>query len=526
MVILDRLNLTQKALAPLLLMALAFAATVAVGVSALERTTSAYRRIVDQADPAVLRLAGLTRMTDLVGYSIDRNLVYRCLGADAADCARTDHDLRFAVAQGAALLDDAERIDPDHRADYEHFRGEFRAIAVPTQLAMTFGIADQNDQAKAVMTPVNDRILALADELTRYTNTRSAADQKQALALADGAVRTEETMVGEGILAALMGVGVAAWIAFFEVTAPLARLGQSMARLAGGNLGAEVEGEGRRDEIGAMARAVQVFKQNATARLRAEAEAAEAREAVAQAKHDAQAELARVARALSVGELASQIAHEINQPIAGVVTNSEASLRWLARATPNIDRARQATERSIHDAQRASAVIGRVRNMLAKGAPQFADVDINAVIEAVLESSLDDRRRAQVTVRTRLAADLPRVHGDAIQLQQVLLNLVMNAVDAMSAVKGRPRLLSLRTQVTDHLQVQVTVEDRGGGIDPEVAERLFEPFVTSKTGGIGLGLPISRSIIESHGGQIWAEAAAEQGAVFQFRLPAAQRQGP
>jgi C4-dicarboxylate-specific signal transduction histidine kinase len=275
-----------------------------------------------------------------------------------------------------------------------------------------------------------------------------------------------------------------------------------------------------------MARAVQVFKQNATARLRAEAEAAEAREAVAQAKHDAQAELARVARALSVGELASQIAHEINQPIAGVVTNSEASLRWLARATPNIDRARQATERSIHDAQRASAVIGRVRNMLAKGAPQFADVDINAVIEAVLESSLDDRRRAQVTVRTRLAADLPRVHGDAIQLQQVLLNLVMNAVDAMSAVKGRPRLLSLRTQVTDHLQVQVTVEDRGGGIDPEVAERLFEPFVTSKTGGIGLGLPISRSIIESHGGQIWAEAAAEQGAVFQFRLPAAQRQGP
>ena len=516
-----RLKLTEKALLPLMLMAVAFAATIGVGVTALERTAQAYRQIVDHEDPAVLRIAAVDRRTDLIGYSVDRNLVYRCLGKDAADCARTERDLNVAIQQGEQLLDEAIAYDPGHRREFEHFRAEFRAIVAPARVAMGYGMRDEDERAKAIMAPVNDRILALADELTRYASDHSAQNQLKAQALAASADKTRRLMILEGVLAAMLGLGFTAWIAFWEVTLPLTKLNESMARLAAGELDVDVKGQDRGDEIGAMARSVQVFKENAVARLKAESEAAEVREAAAAAARDARSEMARVARVLSVGELASTIAHEINQPIAAVTTNGEAALRWLSAGKPNVERARSAVERAISDAQRASGVVSRVRAMLAKTTPELESIDLNRLVEDVVAFTQDELRRLQVSVRLRLTPDLPAVWGDRIQLQQVVLNLILNGVEAMREVKGRARTLAIRTGLDEAGDVVVSVEDRGVGVAPEAAEHLFDPFFTTKQGGIGLGLPISRSIVEAHGGRIWADAAKPRGAVFQFCLPRA-----
>jgi len=231
--------------------------------------------------------------------------------------------------------------------------------------------------------------------------------------------------------------------------------------------------------------------------------------------------MARVARVLSVGELASTIAHEINQPIAAVITNSEAARRWLGAGKPDIERARAATDRAISDAQRAGEVVRRVRSMLAKTTPEHEIVDVNRLVQDVLTFTQDEFKRLQVTLRTRLAPDLPPVFGDRIQLQQVVLNLVLNGAESMRGSKGRGRTLTVSTEPGGHGEVVVSVEDRGAGVAPEIAEQLFDPFFTTKQGGIGLGLPISRSIVEAHGGRIWVSSVEPHGARFRFSLPTA-----
>ncbi len=299
-----------------------------------------------------------------------------------------------------------------------------------------------------------------------------------------------------------------------------------MSQLAGGDLDTPVEGQDRLDEIGQMARAVQVFKDNAHARLLAEAEADLARGAAAQASRDAQAEIARVARLLSVGELASSIAHEINQPIGAIAVNGETGLHWLERTPPNIERAKSALERTVRDARRASAIVLRVRGMVAKTGPELVTLDVNAVIQDVIGFLEDDSRRAKVTIRTRLDSGLPPVLGDPIQLQQVLLNLVVNGMDAMRTNPARARTLTLCSSLAAPESIEVTVEDRGSGIDPAAIEQVFAPFFTTKASGVGLGLSITRSIVEAHGGRIWAESAQPSGTRFRFVLPVAQPDAP
>jgi len=254
-------------------------------------------------------------------------------------------------------------------------------------------------------------------------------------------------------------------------------------------------------------------------RKRAEAEASEeARRAAEEAARETMAELARVARLLSVGEFATSVAHELNQPIAAIVTNSDTSLRWLAKEPPNLDEARAAIGRTLRDANRASAVIDRTRAMLSKSPPTLTRLEINACIEEVLSFTNTDLRRNHVTVRRRLQVPSPTVRGDRIQLQQVLINLVRNGIEAMSGEVDRPRVLTVSTSGQPDGQVLVTVEDNGCGLTPEAADRLFDSFFTTKVGGIGLGLPISRSIVESHGGRLWAGPSADAGTVVQFTL--------
>jgi len=236
-----------------------------------------------------------------------------------------------------------------------------------------------------------------------------------------------------------------------------------------------------------------------------------------QALQEAQTELTRVTRALDMGELAATIAHEVNQPLAAIVTNGNFCLRRLEGVTPNLDDLQPAITEIVNDGARASAIISRIRGLLMKGTPRRSELDINGMIQDVSILLRNELTRGHVSVRTDLASDLPRVAGDQVQLQQVLINLIMNALESMRLSAERHRELLIRSaKSTDGVLVQV--QDSGLGIEPGVANRIFEPFFTTKAGGIGMGLSISHSIIESHGGHL-SLASSPHGALFEFVLP-------
>jgi PAS domain S-box-containing protein len=233
-----------------------------------------------------------------------------------------------------------------------------------------------------------------------------------------------------------------------------------------------------------------------------------------------QAALAHVSRVMTMGALTASIAHEVNQPLAGVVTNGQACLRWLARAVPDLAEARAAVERIIRDGHRASEVIRRLRALTQKTEPQTAWLDLNDVIHEVSALVHSEVRKHRVALWTDLSPALPPVLGDRIQLQQVLLNLLINGIEALQAVTDRVRELQIRSYRHASDEVGVAVRDAGIGLDPENMARLFDAFFTTKPGGTGIGLAISRTIIEAHGGRLWATPHDGPGATFQFTLPA------
>ncbi len=237
-----------------------------------------------------------------------------------------------------------------------------------------------------------------------------------------------------------------------------------------------------------------------------------------EALREAQVELAHVTRVTTIGGLAAAIAHEINQPLAAVITNGSACLRWLAGTTPNLDEARQAVGRIIRDGNRASDVIAKIRALLRKTGTEKERLDMNDVIREVVALAQSEIRRNGVALRAQLEGNIPPVLGDRVQLQQVVLNLIMNGIEAMSAVGDRPRELIISTQSGEIDQVHVTVQDSGIGLDPKSMERIFDAFYTTKSEGMGMGLAISRSIVENHDGRLWAVPNDGPGATFQFTL--------
>ena len=240
----------------------------------------------------------------------------------------------------------------------------------------------------------------------------------------------------------------------------------------------------------------------------------------------ARSELARVARTLTLSALTAPIAHEVNQPLAGIVTNANTGLRMLAASPPNVEGARAAAQRTLRDANRATEVIKRLRSMFTRGEPSTEPVDLNEAAREVITLSSSDLQRNSVIVHTELAEDLPRIDGDRVQLQQVILNLIANASDAMSGVTGRPKRLVIRTERSADADVKLTVEDSGAGFKPETATRLFEAFYTTKKNGMGVGLSISRSIIENHHGRLWAIPKDNgPGAAFSFSIPGQAQPG-
>ena len=246
-----------------------------------------------------------------------------------------------------------------------------------------------------------------------------------------------------------------------------------------------------------------------TERKRAEEE----RERLRQAHED----LARVNRVTTMGELTASLAHEVNQPIAGAITNANACLRWLAGDAPNLEEARAAARRIVKDGTRAAEIISRIRLLFKKGTPERELVDVNEVIREMIVLLRSEATQYSISVRTELTADLPQVMGDRVQLQQVLMNLILNGIEAMKDVDGT-RELALNSQQTESEQLLVTVRDTGKGLPPQ-RDQIFDAFFTTKPQGLGMGLSISRSIVESHGGRLWTADNSPRGATFSLTLP-------
>jgi two-component system, LuxR family, sensor kinase FixL len=232
-----------------------------------------------------------------------------------------------------------------------------------------------------------------------------------------------------------------------------------------------------------------------------------------------QAELAHLNRVMTLGELTASIAHEVNQPLAGIVTNGAASLRWLDRKPPELDEARSAVQSMIDDGMRASEVINRIRALSKKTELQKMRLNVNDLINDVVRLVEREMLDQLVSLRLDVASALPAVLGDRVQLQQVIINLVMNGMEAMAAITGRPRELVIQAHRQEGEQVLIAVRDTGVGIEPQAIDNLFNAFFTTKPNGMGMGLSISRSIIEAHGGRIGATRNSGAGATFQFTLP-------
>jgi PAS domain S-box-containing protein len=238
-----------------------------------------------------------------------------------------------------------------------------------------------------------------------------------------------------------------------------------------------------------------------------------------EALRQAQADLARVNRVTTMGELTASLAHELNQPIAAAVTNANTCLRWLTRDHPDVEEARAAAMRIVKDGTRAADIISRIRLLFKKGTPQREPEDVNEVIREMIVLLGGETTRYSISIRTDLAADLPQVMGDRVQLQQVLMNLMINGIDAMKDVDGT-RELAIKSQRGENEEVVLSVTDSGVGLPPHQADQIFNAFFTTKPHGTGMGLRISRSIIESHGGRLWAADNSPRGASFYFTLPA------
>jgi C4-dicarboxylate-specific signal transduction histidine kinase len=264
--------------------------------------------------------------------------------------------------------------------------------------------------------------------------------------------------------------------------------------------------EGIRDQDGQLEYIAAV--QDVTQRRRSE-------EALAKAR----SELARVARVTSMGALTASIAHELNQPLSGIITNASTCLRMLAADPPNVDGATETARRTIRDGNRASDVITRLRALFSKKEATTEPVDLNEATREVITLLRSELQRSRVILQAELSDDLPSVIADRVQLQQVILNLLRNASDAMNDVDDRPRELVIRTARDEDDRVRLTVRDTGVGFDPQAVDRLFDAFYTTKNDGMGIGLSVSRSIIESHHGRLWAEPNDGPGATFSFSIP-------
>src|SRR5882724_2207034 len=329
--------------------------------------------------------------------------------------------------------------------------------------------------------------------------------------------------VGPGLLAASLSTLVF-YFYFLPPTHSLAAKPEELPRLAVFAISALFVGSlsaAQRNATDSLRRARDELK-GTVQRLQTTNEALEAesreRKHAEEALRQTQADLAHASRVTTMGELTASLAHEVNQPIAAAVTDANTCLRWLAGDTPNLEEAREAAMRTVKDGRRAAEIVSRIRLLFKKGPPQRELVDVNEVIREMIVLLRSELTRYSVSIRTDLAADLPQIMGDRVQLQQVLMNLMINGIDAMRDVDGT-RELAIQSQPAETEQLMVSVSDTGLGLPRERADQIFDAFFTTKAHGTGMGLSISRSIVESHEGRLWAAANSPRGASFFITLP-------
>jgi len=328
--------------------------------------------------------------------------------------------------------------------------------------------------------------------------------------LANGAALSRYIIIG-AILIGLVLVGISLVVAR-GVTRPIEGLIDAMQKLTSGNFKTVLPGLGRKDEIGRLAAAFN--------NMASELASAREREVVEQARTAMmQSELARASRLATMGQVSASIAHEINQPIAAIVANGDASLLFLAHTPPNLDEVRDGLNCIVKDGHRADDIIGSIRAIFRKGDEQRAPLDINELVREVLTLMQGEIEIGQVSVQTELISELPKVLGHRIQLQLVFRNLILNAIEAMNAVTDRRRVLQIRSEATPS-GVRIAVADSGTGIDPEIRGRIFHTFFTTKSRGTGMGLSICQSIVEAHGGQLSMSRSHPHGSIFVIVLPA------
>jgi C4-dicarboxylate-specific signal transduction histidine kinase len=286
-----------------------------------------------------------------------------------------------------------------------------------------------------------------------------------------------------------------------------------MQQVARGNFQIGLPGIGRSDEVGQLALAFN--------NMISELAAAREREAANIARTAAmQSELTRVARLTTMGQMTASIAHEIKQPLAAIVTNGNAGLRWLARAKPDLDEVRTSLKHIVDDGHRAADVIDGIRAMLRQDDRGKILTDVNQLINETLMLAKNELQMAEVSLRTELSSNLPRVLAHRVQLQLVVRNLIVNGIEAMSAITDRARLLRVQSEFIPPSDVLIAVSDTGTGIDPEIMDRIFDDFFTTKSHGMGMGLSICRSIVTAHGGRLSVSRVYPHGSVFQIVLPA------
>jgi C4-dicarboxylate-specific signal transduction histidine kinase len=237
-----------------------------------------------------------------------------------------------------------------------------------------------------------------------------------------------------------------------------------------------------------------------------------------EALRQSQADLARISRVTTMGELTASLAHEVNQPIAAAVTDANTCLRWLTRDQPDLGEAREAASRMVRDAARATEIIRRIRSLFKKEPSQKELVDVNEITRGMVELLRSEATRYSISIRTELSEEIPQIMGDRVQLQQALMNVMINGIDAMKDVEGT-RELAIQSRRGEDGQVQISISDTGVGLPPQQADKIFNAFFTTKSHGTGMGLRISRSIIESHGGRLWAADNPPRGANFRLALP-------
>jgi signal transduction histidine kinase len=424
-----------------------------------------------------------------------------------------EHRVRFQVLEGVlqSLLDDTAE---DLKAAFRGNNGD--SVKKATEGALYAAIAASRSYLDDLKAGMNDSPADPASDLLDRSFARATSSATAAWTAVQGELDRILRQRIDGLLARLRGgVGatgvlaalslLVAYLTLRYIVTPLRRLeavATNVRETKDYRLRVNYDGK---DEIGQVAVAFNdMLSELSAAREREKAE---------------QTELARTSKLMTIGAMTASIAHEVNQPLAAVVTNSNAALRWLANQEPNLDEARAALKRIIDNGHRASKVIGSIRAMFKKDLAERTRFNVNDLAREVLLLAQDSLQTHQVTLRTELREGVPEVLADRVQLQQVLLNLIINGAEAMAGVTDRERLLQVSSAVHDADGVVITVTDSGTGIDPKDINQIFEPFYTTKASGMGMGLAICRSIVESHGGRLWVTPANPCGTAFHVAMP-------